>query len=276
MSTVLSWTNDDGSIEVLELDIYTTETHDMPCEVSDSPVEQGPDISDNVRRLPKQLTLEGYVSDCPIPQTDLDRVARGTDLPGGTPVKGQHSLNVPGTPTFETKTVPLDVPDPPLRANLAALVTVGFNALAGALGLKTGPQATVNQRVADQHYAVRATTWTYQGWTSHVQTIFRSLERARDNAVLMSVQTDFARYRDMVITNLSVPRTVDDGEGASFRITLRSILIVNSKSVTAPKPAETLGKPRKPIGSKTTAEEPEETREAKRKHMKSVARAMAT
>ena len=45
MPCVFSWTNDDGSVDVVQLDVYDSETHGMATEVSDFPVEDGPNIS---------------------------------------------------------------------------------------------------------------------------------------------------------------------------------------------------------------------------------------
>ena len=101
-------------------------------------------------------------------------------------------------------------------------------------------------------------------------TAFKLLTKARDTAVLIAVQTDFVRYQNMVIQDLSVPRTVEDGEGATFKVVLKPLVIVEAKTTTAPKPAEVLGQPRRATGAKTTAEEHDETHEKKKSALRAL------
>ena len=54
------------------IDVATSEDHAFDSEVTEYPVEQGGDITDNVRPKPITVTLEGIVSDTPIgPIADL-------------------------------------------------------------------------------------------------------------------------------------------------------------------------------------------------------------
>ena len=255
MPCVFSWTNDDGSVDVVQLDVYDSETHGMATEVSDFPVEDGPNISDNVRRKPKTLTIEGYVSDTPLPEN------HGSGTNGGTHVAnlGLVGLSTPGTATYHNALRALNVPDSPLRANAAALVSAGFNALAGALGFGPGaPQ--VNARVLEPRKAdsPQVNAWSWPNFSSRVAETFNLLEKAYDNAVLMRVVTDYKTYTGMVFADngLQVPRKTDDGNGAPFTLDLKQIRIVNSQTVTAPKPAEPSGQLKKSAGSKTTKEGP--------------------
>ncbi len=49
-----------------EVDVFTSEEHSHPAEVTEFPVEDGADVSDNIRSRPVTVTVEGYVSDTPI------------------------------------------------------------------------------------------------------------------------------------------------------------------------------------------------------------------
>lgn len=55
------------SIGSIEIDASISETHVGRVEVTDHPVEQGAAVSDHARVLPETLTLEGFVSNTPLP-----------------------------------------------------------------------------------------------------------------------------------------------------------------------------------------------------------------
>ena len=250
MPCVFFWTNDDGSVDTVQLDVYDKETHGMPTEVTDFPVEDGPNISDNVRRKPKTLTIEGYVSDTPLPQN------HGSGTNGGTHVASldNTTLNVPGTATFRNQLQPLDVPSSPLRPQLSALASAGFSALAGALGFGSSPQVNARKQDPRQPDTFTAQLWSWPNWSSRVAETFNLLEKAFDTAVQMRVVTDFKTYTNMVFADngLQMPRTAEDGNGAPFTLDLKQIRVVNSLTVTAPKPAEPSGQLKKSAGSKAT------------------------
>lgn len=65
------------------MDLAVSEEHGFPSEVTSHPVEQGPDISDHIRNLPEEITLESIVSDTPIGEVAADpsRQAAGPDAP---------------------------------------------------------------------------------------------------------------------------------------------------------------------------------------------------
>jgi hypothetical protein len=239
------WQNKDGTTDVVQLDVYDTETHGMATEVTEFPVEDGPDISDNVRRKPKTLQIEGYVSDTPLPQNLLGA--------GAAPELGLHGLSVPAESSWHSELTKLDVPGSPLRANAHALVSAGFNALAGALGFDQGTQANLRVKDPAAQTTVQANVWAWPNWTSRVNETFALLEKAYDTGVLMTVSTDLKVYDNMVFADngLQVPRKTDDGEGAPFGLSLKEVRIVNSLTVTAPKPLEPSGQLKKSAGTKS-------------------------
>jgi hypothetical protein len=53
-------------IDTLELDASISENHEMEAEVTEHPVESGSQVSDNVRRKPLRVTINGIVSNTPI------------------------------------------------------------------------------------------------------------------------------------------------------------------------------------------------------------------
>ncbi len=62
-----------------QLDVAVSEDHTYDADATDSPVEEGSDISDNIRNRPLQVTLEGIVTDTPI--GNMRDVRSGTTLP---------------------------------------------------------------------------------------------------------------------------------------------------------------------------------------------------
>lgn len=49
-----------------EVDVFTSEDHSHPAEVTEYPVEDGADVSDHIRSKPITITVEGFVSNTPI------------------------------------------------------------------------------------------------------------------------------------------------------------------------------------------------------------------
>ena len=54
------------TIKGFPIDAAITEEHTYDSEVTSYPVESGSDITDNVRTLPIEITIEGLVSDNPL------------------------------------------------------------------------------------------------------------------------------------------------------------------------------------------------------------------
>jgi hypothetical protein len=71
-------------IDGYPIDLALTEEHSFDSEVTEYPVENGADISDNIRNKPLEITLEGIVSDTPIGAIAQDatrQAGAGTPLP---------------------------------------------------------------------------------------------------------------------------------------------------------------------------------------------------
>ncbi len=60
--------NDTGvqARELLIVDVTTTETTNREAEVTNNPVEEGPDVNDNVRLKPVSIQIDGFVSEAPL------------------------------------------------------------------------------------------------------------------------------------------------------------------------------------------------------------------
>jgi hypothetical protein len=256
MSTVFVWTNDDGSIDACELDIYETETHAMTSEISKFPVEKGVDVTDNIRRVPRTLVLEGYVSDSPAPLGNMAGKYGGSFQ--------TQTISAPDSPQYKAKTVKLDIPGTNLQPNVGSLVTAGFGALASALGFGPSNEVTVLMRAPDKPPIQQTVqVWTWDHWESHAAEAFRLLKKAWLTGVLVQVITDLETYSNMAVTSVTVPRKVEDGAGAPFSVNLEEIQIVSTKTVDAPKPAEPLGQTKKSTAKSGTTDPKEVQKQQK-------------
>lgn len=107
------------------MDLALTEGHTFPGEVTKYPVEQGADVSDHIRDLPPEITLECIVSDDPIGDIANDPTRQSLAgefvLPSGDaleklrelkalrrPVSIETSLGVFESMAFESLEVPRD------------------------------------------------------------------------------------------------------------------------------------------------------------------------
>ena len=71
-------------IDGYTIDAALRETHSREAEISDYPVEEGADVTDNVRARPKSVEIEGIVSDTPIgAMATLRGGATGSASPDG-------------------------------------------------------------------------------------------------------------------------------------------------------------------------------------------------
>lgn len=77
------WT---GDLSVLALDCAISETHEAENQVTEHPVEQGSDVTDNSRPKPRTLKLDGFISGVPL----------GNPADPGDPFFGAGQTYAPG------------------------------------------------------------------------------------------------------------------------------------------------------------------------------------
>lgn len=87
--------------------------------------------------------------------------------------------------------------------------------------------------------------------TRDAYTILRSLQ---DNRILVSIVTQLTTYSNMIITNISAPRTQASGGGITFSLTFQEVRIVSSATVALPEinTQAASAVPTKKLGSKAT------------------------
>jgi hypothetical protein len=61
-----SFTSFENSTISIDLDVTQDEAHEWKNDVTLYPVEEGSQISDNIRRMPDKLTITGWITDSPI------------------------------------------------------------------------------------------------------------------------------------------------------------------------------------------------------------------
>ena len=154
----------------ISVDASVSEEHVTSCEPTDNPVEGGAKITDHVQLNPKQLTIEGVISDSPL----------------GFAVIGN------------------------IQNMARAVATVFGNSV----------------RSIDA---------------------YNELVELQESRIPFTVVTGLKRYENMILTNLSVPRTVETGRAIHFKAVMREIKIVNSE-VT---PSVNIGSGVRDVASKT-------------------------
>jgi hypothetical protein len=220
MSVSIIWTDDAGAVVSCIFDVDEQETHDLQNVITEHPVETGSDISDNVRPQLRRFTIEGFVSDSPL-----------FSNPG-----------VFNSSSFVT--VELQIPDYPLLVSETALIQAGTRAIGNALFGKPG-KPTARLLKLDKSTDSQ----------SRKKAIFDALDDARTNARLCRIYTKLFNYTNMVIEQITVTRAPDDGNGATFTVTLKEVQFVSSDVVDAPEPAEVSGAIKNASGSKNTADD---------------------
>lgn len=217
MSTVILWHDDAGAAVSLIFDVDEQETHDLQNVITDHPVEDGKDISDNVRPQLDKFTVVGYVTDTPLFSNPPDMIGVGvlTDIE-------------------------LQIPDYPLQIGEAGLISAGIGALSNAIFGKP---------------KVKATLFKFPNFKSRKRATYDLCRDARDNARVCRVLTSLHEYENMEIEQITITRAPADGGGAVFSITLKEVDFVSSELVDAPEPAEVTGSAKDSTGSKNTTDD---------------------
>jgi hypothetical protein len=204
-----------GVIGGIWIDCTVRERHTLSAEVSTHQVEEGSDIADHVRAMPRPVTLECVISNKPV------------RLP---------ESHASGARAVTTK---IDVPPAPAKLPFGlgdAAVRVGPF---GELAIKEPRQASV---------------LTFDPPFNRVDDIWRELDLMQEEGRLISVHTSLVDYSSMVIEDVDAPRDVSTFASLRFTITLRQIKTVSSKlgaAVDIPRASPVRAKGKKPAKDAT-------------------------
>lgn len=65
MTLAISWVDDAGQVQILDVDCSVSESYEAPAEVAEHAVERGANVSDHVRPGGQTITLQAVVSNTP-------------------------------------------------------------------------------------------------------------------------------------------------------------------------------------------------------------------
>ncbi len=216
MSVVILWHNDAGAAVSAVFDVDEQETHDLQNIVTEHPVDNSANVSDNVRPQLDRFTIQGFVSDTPL-----------FTNPGVVNVASYVEIEI-------------QAPHYPLLLGEASLIKAGIGAIGDAIFGK-------------QKY--KATLVKFSDFKSRKRAMFAAFKDVRDNARLCRILTSMHEYDNMVVEQITATRAPGDGNGTVFTVTLKEIDFVTTEDTDAPEPAEVSGSVVNASGSKNTADD---------------------
>lgn len=217
----LSWVNSAGKAETLYFDVVRDIVQEFVSTPTEYAVEEGINVTDHVKREPRKVSLEVYVSNAPI----IDLNNRGS---GVRPLKLEAKSYV----------APFDLTP-------GALYRAGGNAARSVLGGLGGDQTiTSNVLQWDQEFDAVADT-------------LRTLERLRDTGQLVNVFTSTRLHASMLLTHFSQSKNAQTGTGADFKLDFQEIRKVTLKLVPTPAENEPRMMPDVKKGGQAPVEVPE-------------------
>ncbi len=216
---VLSWEDNLGQLVTLTFDVVELVSRTVDSEITEHAVEEGADITDHARTQGMIVEMSGYVSNTPLYSTF-----------GGEKNARWETVDLPGP----VQRIPIgyakEIATPSGSPQSLAQAAVG--AISGAVN--GSPKAIMLVR----------------DWVSRVKEIEQLLDEAQESARLCSFDDSEQSFDNLLIQSRGVTRTTDDGDGATFSLTLKRIRVVSAQLVDAPVPAEPRLAPLKSVGSK--------------------------
>jgi hypothetical protein len=170
------------TLSVLKVDATIQETHVSSVDISEHPIEDGSNVDDHITIKPKEITINGIVTDTPF--TSAAQI-------GGLITSGAVALGSK-------------------LGSVGGLVGAGVGAtIGGMIGLS-------QNRAKDG---------------------FAFLQELQDQKQIFDVVTGLKLYKNMVLVNLSIPRTNQTGKAINFTATMKSINVVAAEVINIPEAA---------------------------------------
>lgn len=259
----LSWTDASGATATLIFDLVESEEWSRSSEVSQNPVEQGANITDNVRPQNRKCTLKVFATNEPIGSSQW-----------GDATLDPSTVTLPGQPAFAPFDGIIDVQlwDSHLQERILAGSVAGLlgSAIGGAIGGGVAGRIASSAidaglDLADELLAgnlVVVPTATNAGLSptrgETIQPLTYQFDEDEGDFVLQTIQLlatlhDTAQTIDvigtkdscigvvpglggMAITSLTHVRGMGEGTGASITIGLEQIRVATTTTVPAPAP----------------------------------------
>lgn len=213
MGAYISWlTAGSPNPNIVYFDVVLNETHNLSATITEHAVEQGVNVTDHVRPNVDKVSLEGFVSNTPLPSV------------------GSLFNN-----NMNQQIVTLNTPQV-----IFGTLNSAFNFVSPVLqGRSLSPNFNVNI------YAVANAT-------DFVKQTYDTLNTLRLTATFVDVIAPNAFYKNMVVENVQMTRSAKDGTGATFKVDLREIRTVATSITQAPLPAITRASEPQQVGNQST------------------------
>jgi len=244
------------------IDVSISERHSVGAEVTAHPVERGVDIVDHIRPTPREIQIEGFVTNHPT-EAPLSHAggARATedagyiDIPDLTRRLPPMSVELQGEPSD------YGLGGIPMYGQASALA----GAVVGALGIDV---QRPRRRYAAEHFVadrearefMPVVALAFSEPFDRVGAVYAALLQVVADARPVRLVTGLDVYDAVALSDLTFDRSSDVGSSAlRFQATCKVIRTVSSQTVVAPKPVEQRGKPGQSRGKQQTTPTPPET-----------------
>ena len=227
MSFIMLWKDQvSGQASFVSFDVVSEESIASVMAITEHPVEEGANVVDHARPQNIKINVEGYVSNKPLySNTGVEKLSsyQGVDLTVPLPKRGLRPARRK-----------LDLPTPPLKPNVAALVGAGIDAIKGAI--TGGTFIDLAPEDKPDASAIKVTALQPDGeFPDRARAMWETLYFVQQARQLVSVSIKLALIDNMLIESLEGPRTIEDGSGASFRLSLTQIRIAKPIQNATPK-----------------------------------------
>jgi hypothetical protein len=188
----LSEQNSDA--DIILIDVTMSETTNLEAEITEHPVEDGPDVTDHVRPKPISIDIEGIISETPLTLgQDVSKLTTSTKAAATSIARG-----------------------------FAGGVAVQY---ASKLGSKFG---SISGAAAGFGAAA-----LFQSSASPSKAAYDILTNMLLGKKLFKLATKYKVYDNMVITSLKFPRTNDTGRALRFTMSCKQINLIQGQTVGA-------------------------------------------
>jgi hypothetical protein len=239
------------------IDVSISEKHSVGADVTQHPVERGGDITDHIRPKPREIQIEGFVSNHP---TEAPLSHAG----GAVATEDAGFIDVTTVPGRRLAPLSVSMEGEPTDYGLGLIPGFGqASALAavvpGVLGLdvnrprrRYAAERYVEDREGRTFYAVNALAFTEE--FDRVGAVYAALVQVVTDARPVRLVTGLDIYDQVALSDLSFDRSSDVGRDAlRFSATCKVIRVVSAQVVSAPDPVEQRGKPGRSRGKQQTA-----------------------
>lgn len=232
-------------IGTIWIDVSISEKHTVGADVTKHPVERGVNIVDNIRPTPREVQIEGFVTNYPTEQP-LSHIG------GARAVEDAGVIDVVTVPGRRLSPMSVEIEGEPTDLGLGQA-----SAIAGALGItmskrRYSAERYIEDREGRTFYSVNALAFSEE--FDRVGAVYAALVQVVTDAQPVRLVTGLDIYDQVAVSNLTFDRSSEVGRSAlRFSATCEVIRVVSSQVVSVPAPAEERGKPGQSRGKQQTA-----------------------